>query len=99
METAETAYFLLQDVLGVAVQVGAVGCNLILQLGDALLLAGLVFVVVRLFLDEAVDGLGRDGEGCWGGHFGGGVCERSDLGAGESEGCMALDFDGCPRGS
>ena len=81
------AYFLLQDVLGVAIQVGAVGCNVILQLGDALLLAGLLFVVVGLFLDEAVDGLACDGEGCWGGHFGGGEAfGESDLVAGEFEG-------------
>lgn len=59
---------LLEHVLGVAVEVGGVGGDVVLELLDALLLAGLVLVVVGFFLDEAVDGRGGDGEGGWGGH-------------------------------
>lgn len=42
--------------MGVLVQVGALVGDVLLELGDAGLLAGEVLVVVGLLLDEALDG-------------------------------------------
>lgn len=61
---------LLEDILGVLVQVAAFLADVLLELGDAGLLSGEVLVVVGLLLDEALDGRGGDGEGRWGSHGG-----------------------------
>lgn len=69
------ADLLLEDVFSVLVQVGALLADVLLELGDAGLLAGEILVVVGLFLDQALDGRGGDGERRWGSHIGCG-CEE-----------------------
>lgn len=55
-------HLLLENVGSVAVQLRAVGGDFVLELLDAGLLGGLLFVVVGFLPDEAVDRLGRDVE-------------------------------------
>lgn len=79
MHGTRGTHLLLENVGCVAVQVGAVGSNFVLELLDAGLLGGLLLVVVGFLLDEAVDRLGRDVESggrSHGAFFFGGVGER-----------------------
>lgn len=48
-------YLLSEDVFRVDVQVGIIGLDFLLEFFYALLLPGLLFVVVGLFFDQALD--------------------------------------------